>query len=54
MDIRTLWITLFICIAIMLYSVSDKKWNLLTLAIVLAFCSGLALYFKLMGGAAIL
>lgn len=52
--LQHMWISLFISIAVILYSVLDKRWNLLTISIILAFISGLVIYFKLMGGAALL
>lgn len=54
MSLQTLWILLFVCVTAIFYSYSERNWNLLTVAIVLAFCSGLAIYFKLLGGAPIL
>lgn len=53
-NLQTLWLSLLICIAVILYAASERYWNLLTIAIVLAFCSGLAIYFKLLSGMSIL
>lgn len=50
MDTRTLYTIIFVCIATALYAVGNRNWNLLTISIVIAFCSGAALYFKLISG----